>query len=480
MVLLALGIPPAQAEPSRTPSARAELTSSQATKGRPLYVTNSLSDNVAGFTVGADGSPVPNGAPTPTQAQGSAPSAIVTAPDGRAVYVVERNAGVVQPYRVGADGTLSPLSDPVLTGGRTPFGTAIAPDGRTLYTANLGSGTVSVFAINADGTLTLRGDPVPATDNPRGLAVTPDGRFLYVGHGVPLTDLTNTLDRFAIGPDGTLSGRSTVATTGGAGTGMGTTPDGQYLYVAATTTDQLFGFRVRKDGALTATPGSPYSVADHPEGVAVSPDGRHLFLASPSQVRPDTVHAVSAFTIGTDGSLRAVPGSPFEAGAGPVGIAVTPDGRFLYVSHFDGNELYSFAIGSTGALTRTPGSPVSSGGQAPAFEALTIIPDQGPTAVLSTPAKRNRAGQAADLYASASTDPDGGKIARYDWDFGDGTVLRDAGLAVQHVYTAPGSYTAQVTVTDDEGCSTTRVFTGQTLLCNGSNAATDTVTVTVN
>lgn len=468
------GARPAQAEAS---PAQVEAVTSQAAQGRGVYVTNSLSDTVAAFTVGPDGSPIPNGAPVPTQPQSGAPGGIVMTPDAHTAYVVERNADEVQAYRVDADGTLSPLSDPVSTGGQTPFGVAVAPDGRTLYTANLDSGTISVFAIGADGTLTLRSDPVPTTPNPRGLAVTPDGRFLYVGHGVPLTDPTNTLDRFTIGPDGTLSGRSTVAAAGGAGSGMGITPDGHFLYVA-TTTDQLFAFRIGEDGHLTAAPGSPYSVADHPEGVAMAPDGSRLFLASPSQVRPDTVHAVSAFTIGKDGALHTVPGSPFEGGAGPVGTGVTPDGRFLYVSHFDGNELYGFTIGPAGALTRTSGSPVPSGGQAPAFEALTIAPDQGPTATLSTPAGPSPAGRTIALNAKASTDLDG-TIARYDWDFGDGSVLHNAGPEPHHTYAARGTYTARVTVTDNENCSTTRVFTGQTTLCNGSNAATDTVTVTV-
>lgn len=451
---------------------------SPGSEGRPLFVTNSRSDTIAGFTVGEDGSPVSNGSPVPTEPDGG-PSGIVMAPDGHTAYVANRTAGTVLAFAVGKDGTLAPVSDPEPTGGKMPFGMALAPDGRTLYVSNIQSSTISVFAVGDDGTLALSGDPIPTESvQPRGLAITPDGRFLYVGHGIPLADPTNDLDRYAIEADGSLSAPRTVATIGGAGTGMGITPDGRFLYVATTNSDQLFGFSIGADGDLTGAPGSPYAVPDHAEGIALSPDGRFLFLASAGQVRPDTNRAVSAFTVGDDGALDPVAGSPFEAGAGPVGIAVTPDGRFLYVSHFDGDEVYGFAIAPDGTLTRTAGSPVPSGGHAPAFMSLAIVPDQGPMAALSTAPATVKAGHPVRLNATASTDPDGA-IARYDWDFGDGTVLRDAGPRTRHVYSTSGTFTAEITVTDDEGCSTTRVFTGQLALCNGSHAATATATVTV-
>jgi PKD repeat protein len=48
--------------------------------------------------------------------------------------------------------------------------------------------------------------------------------------------------------------------------------------------------------------------------------------------------------------------------------------------------------------------------------------------------------------ASASTDEDG-TIEDYAWDFGDGT--HGSGVTAFHRYTTPGTYTAQLTVTDD-------------------------------
>jgi hypothetical protein len=80
--------------------------------------------------------------------------------------------------------------------------------------------------------------------------------------------------------------------------------------------------------------------------------------------------------------------------------------------------------------------------------------------------------------ASASRDADG-TVVGYIWDFGDSTPLQAGPPTLTHSYAKSGTYTARLTVTDDAGCSTTFVFTGQTAYCNGGTAATTTRTFTV-
>ena len=70
-------------------------------------------------------------------------------------------------------------------------------------------------------------------------------------------------------------------------------------------------------------------------------------------------------------------------------------------------------------------------------------------------------------------------MARFFWEFGDGTSKTTSTPidAITHKYKKAGVYTAKLTVTDNEGCSTAQVFTGQQVSCNGGPAAVATATV---
>lgn len=76
------------------------------------------------------------------------------------------------------------------------------------------------------------------------------------------------------------------------------------------------------------------------------------------------------------------------------------------------------------------------------------------------------AGRRTRLDASAST-VRYGTIARYAWNFGDGTTATTTRPVTTHVYPAPGTYTVKLTETSSGGTSTTKVFTGETMSRNG-------------
>jgi len=82
---------------------------------------------------------------------------------------------------------------------------------------------------------------------------------------------------------------------------------------------------------------------------------------------------------------------------------------------------------------------VTGAGQAP-VAIFSVAPASGGTPLIVT------------FNAAGSTDPDG-SIASYAWAFGDGNV--GSGVNVIHTYATQGTYTATLTVTDDDGLTAT-------------------------
>ncbi len=121
-------------------------------------------------------------------------------------------------------------------------------------------------------------------------------------------------------------------------------------------------------GALTEVPGSPFNAGLSPDGIAVDPSGRFLYVIN--QQSDD----ITAFSVDpSTGTLAPMPGSPFPVGTQPAGqqpltLAIDPTGRFLYVSTETNlspglsSNFYEYTIDSaTGVLTSGPSSPLLQG-----------------------------------------------------------------------------------------------------------------------
>jgi 6-phosphogluconolactonase (cycloisomerase 2 family) len=87
----------------------------------------------------------------------------------------------------------------------------------------------------------------------------------------------------------------------------------------------------------------------------VDPSGKSVYVANANSAD------VSAYTIDADGSLAAVPGSPFAAGAGPSSVTVDPSGKLAYVANNISSNVSAYCINANGSLTPIPGSPFAAG-----------------------------------------------------------------------------------------------------------------------
>ncbi len=121
------------------------------------------------------------------------------------------------------------------------------------------------------------------------------------------------------------------------------------------------------------------------------------------------------------------------------------------------NRHAALLIVMAASLAACGGGGGSGGKNKPPVASLTVSPTTG-AAPLSIVAS-----------GEASTDPDG-TIAKYAWKFGDGSQA--SGARTQHTYATVGEFQVELTVTDNQGASssatTSVVATGTSAVFNAS------------
>lgn len=373
---------------------------------------------------------------------GANPFGVAIAPDGRHAYVTNSGAGNVSVIDVA---TRTANGSPVAVG-TSPMAIAITPDGTRAYVVN---GTVagSVTPISLETNTAGTAIPLGADTNPRGIAITPDGTRAYVAIGGPSGDPGN--DTVAIIDLTTNALIAPSITVGHFPSAIAITPDGSRAYVVNQGSQTVSVI----DTATNTTVGAGISVSSA-ASIAMAPDGRRAYVVKATN--PGAGVAV------IDTASNSVIGSPIPMDAFPGGIAISPDGSRGFVAGGNSNRARAFDT-ATASVAGSPIPPVSQGAIG-----IAITPNQGPVAAFS--ASPSTVGTAVTFDASGSSDLDG-TVSRYDWDFGDGGSLADGGPTPTHSYPTQGAYTATLTVTDNEGCSTQLVFTGQTAHCNGGSSA---------
>lgn len=369
--------------------AAALLTGSLWAQGNFVYTNNDQDPNtVSAFSAASNGAltPVP-GSPFSTGGRGSGAGLFATNRIGAAIagsflFVPNSASNDVSVFKIDpATGVLTPVAgSPFATGNHPLFpgntnGIAVAatPDGRFLMAASNGSANIAVFSIGSNGALSpIAGSPFPTVGNPNAIKISPDGKFLAVSKSNSFVFTPTRLEMFSIASDGSLASVGQFSASS-VPAGLDIDCSSSFLYVGEGNGSRTIvdAYSIASDGTLTALPGSPFSPASgiNSNVVLLSPGDKTMFVSNQSS------NTITALSVASDGSLSLLPASPFlmnGAVAFPAGMATSQDGSLLYVA--DANPAISvFQVGSNGVLTEAPGSPFPTG-RAGGLRSLTAFP----------------------------------------------------------------------------------------------------------
>jgi predicted outer membrane repeat protein len=245
-----------------------------------------------------------------------------------------------------------------------PYGVAISPDGQHVYAAGETSDSVSVFERDLTaGTLSwiqALGDPDSELDGARIVLVSPDGTNVYVASYLadtlvvytrdPATGFLTKLDAvndgdgygcFPIPCDGFLDGLDGAY-------GMALSPDGRFFYASGVNDDGLVVLRRNSDGSLSGLLSGANFVQSYINstdlngayGIALSPDGAYLYATgylsdSLLVFRRDAIDGTLTFVEKLDAA--SIPGLN-----GVFRVTVSPDGVHVYTASWDSDSLTVF------------------------------------------------------------------------------------------------------------------------------------------
>ena len=158
----------------------------------------------------------------------------------------------------------------------------------------------------------------------------------------------------------------TTTTAPSAGGGRSIVVQGKYLYASfygVGLYSQIYGWTIGSDGSLTAISGSPFTVSNWTGTIltpfATNKSGTMLFEADAGAFQG--MSNVHSYLVGSGGVLTEAAGSPVSIPFSPGDTVMDGLGNYLYIVGIAGTgagvEVGAYTVSSSGVLAAVPGSP---------------------------------------------------------------------------------------------------------------------------
>jgi 6-phosphogluconolactonase len=293
---------------------------------------------------------------------------------GDFLYVGNGNNTYIAGFGVSSSGALSVLPSSPYNNSVAAQSLAVTPSNTFLYAGTTNG--IYEYAINSNGSITVQnsGSAVAQDVIATAMQVDSTGNYLLAA-GISTALQAQAIGIYQIDPTTglltALTGSPLALYTGTAATAivvtptaMLITPNNSIVYVSLGS----LGVQVLTLGtggalsigtAPTFLPPRSTSTSPSDYGLASNPGSTFLFVAEINT-------GLRELSIGTNGTLNEVSGSPYAVGTGPTGVALDVTGSYVYVANKGSNNISAFTLtAASGKLTAIAGSPFSSGGLLP-------------------------------------------------------------------------------------------------------------------
>jgi len=266
---------------------------------------------------------------------GVTPSAIAITPDNHFAYVANNNnyglvgGDTVSVLNLKNNILKKTISDSSFS---EPYTVTINPKGTRAYVTNSNSTTISVIDISTNTVSEI----INGFDGPSGMAITPDGNKAYVNnYGGPegLVSGNGKTVRVVDLRTNTIVGSPIIV--GLAPAALAMTPDGKYVYVINYVdgnpgTGTMSVIRTSDDTVVGTISGF-----SGPFAIAIAPNGKYACVTNFGSNNFEPIGTTVSIIKLKDNTVV----STINLGIQPSGVAITPNSRFAYAANY--NTLYA-------------------------------------------------------------------------------------------------------------------------------------------